>query len=181
MRIYSIILVYILLTACIIEESRTDVYSIEYDCDQPSNVLFFTLNSDASSERFLKTTTLELDPNRIAQDNENYLSIEGDSVFVRTFINNSDGIMRLDLLFYRDGTGNCSDVKGDAVIVKGYFDENNVWRNRFYPVDCEKQTELILMYYNPDERQVCGRFSFTVRVQNQMYTVSNGYFNLTLP
>lgn len=165
---------------CVMEERQTDVYSIEYDCEQPSSVMFFTLNSESSSQRFLSTTTLELQPDLTPRYNENYLSIEGDSVFVRTYINLNNDVMRLDLLFYREGTGNCSGIKGDAVVVKGYFDEGNNWRNRFYPIDCASYTELMLTQYNPEENHVCGRFAFTVRVQNLTYTISNGYLNLKL-
>lgn len=168
-----------LMLGCVLEEERTDVYSIEYDCEQPHNVMFFTLNNASLSQRFLFTSTKEFGTDN-PRYNENYLLIDDLGISVQSFFELNDHYYRLDMSFYRNENGNCPDIKADAVLVEAYFDESGSQRNRLYPVDCSAYTELILTHYDAVEKRVCGRFSFTVTVQNHQYTLSNGYFNLRL-
>ncbi len=180
MRFKWVVLMSVLiLTSCSVEEQRSEEYGIEYNCEQPHNTMFFTFDNGSSSQRIMAPTAVEWGT-RPPSNNETHVTINDTLSALSSFFRMDNRFYRLDLFFYPSEEGNCPGIKADGTLVEAYYDESNVLRNRFYPVDCAEPTQLILMRNDISRKSICGRFAFTVRVQNMVYSISNGYFNLSI-
>lgn len=175
----KLILLIAILSACSIEEQRSREYGIEYNCEQSHNTMFFTFDNGVNSRRIMAPITVEWGT-RTPSNNETHVTINDTVSALSSFFRMDNRFYRLDLFFYPSDEGNCSGIKADGVLVEAYYDENNTLRNRFYPLDCDQPTQLILMNNDRERKSICGRFAFTVRVQNMIYSISNGYFNVRI-
>lgn len=175
----SLLTLILMMSACAIEEQRSEEYGIEYNCEQSHNAMFFTFDNGVNARRIMAPIAVEWGT-RPPSNNETHVTINDTVAALSSFFRVENRFYRLDLFFYPSEEGNCSGVKADGTLVEAYYDENNVLRNRFYPVDCEQPTQLILMHKDVSGQSVCGRFAFTVRVQNMIYSISNGYFKVSV-